>query len=380
MNVPVPFETAVFVTQPLLPALDRMASRLQQIWDAKWLTNDGAQTRELSGALAAFLKIPHVSLTCNGTAGLLIACRALQLKGEVIVTPFTFSATVHALAWAGLTPVFADIDPVSMTLSPEAAERAITPRTSALLGVHVYGIPCDVEGLARVAEPRGLKLLYDAAHAFGVATGAGPISSFGDLSMFSFHATKLFHSAEGGALATRDPDLAERFRLLRNFGIRGEFEVPEIGVNAKMSELHAALGAEVLPLVPAEQGRRAVIAQHYRERLGALATLSLPEGMSVARPSYQYFPVRVMKDFAGGGGRDRLYEALRGLNILVRKYFFPLCSRYPTYSALPSASPANLPEAHRAAEECLCLPFHGGLSAEDVDRICDAIVYIDRTG
>jgi dTDP-4-amino-4,6-dideoxygalactose transaminase len=373
MKRPAGFPAPVYVTRPLLPALESLGARLADIWQARQLTNDGAQTRGLEAALSKHLKMPYVTLMANGTLGLILACRALDLAGEVIVTPFTFPATVHALAWAGLAPVFADIEADCLGLDPCAAERAVTSRTSGLFAVHVYGIPCDVQGLAALAGRFGLKVVYDAAHAFGVEIADTPILRFGDASVLSFHATKLFHTAEGGALVSPHPALKRRFEFLRNFGIQNEFEVPEIGINAKMSELHAALGLETLPLVEAETQRRAAIAARYRERLAEVAAISIPSSPA-SRQSHQYFPIRVR------GERDRLYAELKEFNIFSRQYFYPLCSEILAYRHLPSADPANLPNAHKAAAECLCLPFHGGLDRDAVDRICDAILFILQGG
>ena len=374
MKRPAPFASPVYVTRPLLPPLERLNARLEEIWQAKWLTNDGAQSRRLEAALSDYLRASHVTLAANGTLGLILACRALDLSGEVIVTPFTFPATVHALAWAGLTPVFADIEEDSMGLDPAAAERAVTSRTSGIFAVHVYGIPCDVAGLGDLGRRRGLKIAYDAAHAFGVEVGGMPIHRFGDVSVLSFHATKLFHTAEGGALLCEDLALKSRFEMFRNFGIRNEVEVPEIGINAKMSELHAALGLETLLLVDAERERRARIAERYRERLAGIDAIEIPVAARADRLSYQYFPIRVRAD-RGGVSREQLHAALKEYNVISRQYFHPLCSDIDAYRHLPSAAPENLPNARRAGRECLCLPFHGELDQDGVDRICDAILF-----
>jgi dTDP-4-amino-4,6-dideoxygalactose transaminase len=372
---PIPFEAPLYVTRPLLPPLESLTDRLREVWDAKWLTNDGAQSRQLEKDLAAYLRISEVTLAANATLGLILACRALALSGEVIVTPFTFPATVHALAWAGLTPVFADIDPETMGLDPISVERAVTPATSGIFAVHVYGIPCDVKGLASLANRHGLKIVYDAAHAFGVEVDGQPVVRHGNLSVLSFHATKLFHTAEGGALVSADPELRTHLEFLRNFGIRNEFEVPEIGINAKMSELHAALGVETLKLVDLERSRRAAIARQYRDRLGGHEAIAIPDpGRWASRQSYQYFPVRVLEE--AGRSRQALYDGLKQFNIFSRQYFFPLCSDIQAYCHLPSAAVDNLPNARRAARECLCLPFHGGLDADAVDRICDAVLFL----
>lgn len=366
------FDEPIYVTRPLLPPLNAVQARLAEVWDARWLTNDGAQTVALTQAIAGYLDAPHVSLFNNGTIALLAAVRALGLTGEVITTPFTFPATPHAVSWSGVTPVFADIDPVTMTLDPAAVKALVTPRTSGILAVHVYGIPCDVRGLQAVADRHGLKVVYDAAHAFGTTVDGVGIGTFGDASMFSFHATKLFHTAEGGALVCRDAAVKAEVDQLKNFGILNQEQVGPVGINGKMNELQAALGLAVLDCVPEEIRRRQAVIARYRERLGRVPGLTLmPEPVGV-RSSCQYFVIRV-DAAAFGRSRDEVHEALKRENVMTRKYFFPLCTEYACYRDLASSAPGRLPVASHVVREVLCLPLYGTLALADVDVICDLI-------
>jgi dTDP-4-amino-4,6-dideoxygalactose transaminase len=368
-----PFAEPIYVTRPLLPPLPELVRRLEDIWSARWLTNAGAQHVELEAALRAYLNVPELSLFNNGTIALLAALRALDLKGEVVTTPFTFPATPHAVAWLGLTPVFADIDPVRLTLSPEAVERAITPRTMAILGVHVYGVPCDVEGLQAVADRHGLRVIYDAAHAFGTRVGGRSIGLFGDITMFSFHATKLFHTAEGGALAMRDPVLRRCVDRLKNFGIADQEHVEMPGINGKMNELQAALGLAVLACVPDELERRRAVARAYRSRLAHVPGITFTPALAPDEDSLQYCAIRIDEQVFGRS-RDSVQEELKKFNVFTRKYFYPLCSDYPCYRDLPSADASRLPVAVRAVREVLCLPAYGTLPVESVNVICDIVM------
>ncbi|MDP1571633.1 MAG: DegT/DnrJ/EryC1/StrS family aminotransferase [Vicinamibacterales bacterium] len=365
------------MTRPLLPPLDAVQARLAEVWTARWLTNDGAQTVALTEAIAGHLGAPHVSLFNNGTIALLAAVRALGLTGEVITTPFTFPATPHAVSWSGATPVFADIDPVTMTLDPVAVEALVTPRTTGILAVHVYGIPCDVRGLQTVADRHGLKVIYDAAHAFGTTIDGVGIGTFGDASMFSFHATKLFHTAEGGALACRDPETRALVDQLKNFGILNQEEVGPVGINGKMNELQAALGLAVLDCVPEELRKRQAIIARYRERLAGVSGVTLMPEPSGVRSSGQYFVIRIDAQ-AFGRSRDEVHEAFKRENVMTRKYFFPLCTDYACYRDLPSAAPGRLPVAGRVVQEVLCLPLYGTLALDDVDAICDLLTGFRR--
>ena len=375
ISPPTVFAQPVYVTRPLLPPLNEYTELLQEVWASGWLANGGEQHRALEAELAQWLQVPHLSLFNNGTIALVVACQALRLSGEVITTPFTFPATPHVLSWNNVTPVFADIDPDTLCLDPASVESLVTSRTSGILGVHVYGVPCDVHALGAIARSHGLRVVYDGAHAFGTQISGQPIASFGDATMFSFHATKLFHTAEGGALAVGDPDLKRRIDLLKNFGIKNEDEVVMPGINGKMSELQAALGRIVLRHVSVERQRRAAIRQVYEQRLCGITGLRLHAQPAGTTDSLQYLVLRVNAAQASCN-RDTLHERLKRYNIITRKYFHPLCSDYDCYRHLPTASPQHLPNAYRVASEVLVLPLYGALTADDVHRICDAIQFV----
>ena len=374
-TAPRPFDEPVYVTRPILPPLEAYLEHLREIWTSRQLTNAGPLTGELEHLLGAYLEAPHMSLFNNGTMALMTACQALDLSGEVITTPFTFPATPHALTWSRITPVFADIDPVTMTIAPVAVESLVTSRTTGILGVHVYGLPCAVGALQAIAEKFALRLVYDAAHALTTRINDQPITNFGDVSMLSFHATKLFHTAEGGALVTRDEQLRQRIDLLRNFGIKNETTVLECGINGKMSELHAALGLCTLSLIENERAARRELAAVYRERLGDLPGVTLMPMPPNVILSDQYFVIRIGESQVGMSS-DTLCEVLKRFKVFARRYFSPLCSEYPHYKSLPSADPARLPVAHAVAQEVLCLPFYGALGMDGAHRICDMIEYI----
>jgi dTDP-4-amino-4,6-dideoxygalactose transaminase len=372
---PPAFGEPIYVTRPLLPDLDQFHSHLQDIWQSARLANVGAKHQALEDALREYLRAQHISLFNNGTIALIIACRALRLSGEVITTPFTFPATPHVLSWNNITPVFADINPETLTLDAARIEPLITSQTSAILAVHVYGMPCAVSAIQDLADAYGLKVIYDGAHAFGTKVDGRPITDFGDATMLSFHATKLFHTGEGGALVVRNPSLQKRIELLKNFGIKNEFEVVMPGINGKMNELQAALGLLTLRLVEPERLARTLVATVYRERLApidGLTCFDLPENV---QNSQQFFVIRIDPALSQIN-RDTLYDRLKEYNIFARKYFHPLCSQYSCYRLLPSSSPMNLPVAHRAAEEVLSLPFYGSLGHDGAHRVCDAITYI----
>ena len=372
-KVPQPFEQPIYVTRPILPSLEEYTRLLADIWESQWLTNSGPKHTELEKALGSFLGANNISLFNNGTIAMVTACQALRLSGEVITTPFTFPATPHVLTWNNITPVFADIHPKSMTLDPRNIEPLITGRTSAILGVHVYGIPCDAAGIQTIADRHGLRVIYDAAHAFGAQVDGQSIVEFGDASMMSFHATKLFHTAEGGALVVRDPVVKDRVDFLKNFGIKDEFTVLMPGINGKMNELQAALGLLTLKMVPEERKKRQAIAAIYAERLAAVPGIRLPHMPLGVENSRQYFPLRV---HSARVTRDVLFDGLRQFNVYARKYFYPLCSDYSCYRMLPSANSAYLPVAHKVASEVLCLPFYGKLLSDEVNRICDIIRFL----
>lgn len=372
---PLPFEQAVYVTRPLLPPLDEYRASLEGIWSRQWLTNKGILHDELEAALCNHLNISNLSLVGNGTAALMLACRAHELSGEAITTPLTSPATVNALTWCGLTPVFADIDPDSLTLDPTAVESAISPRTSVIVGVHLYGMPCQVDALQAIADRYKLRVIYDGAHAFGTEINRKSVLHFGDASILSFHATKLFNTAEGGAVRARDPEIKKRIDLLKTLGIQDENTVALPGINARMSELQAALGLLNLKIVEEERSARAAIAAIYRERLRDTPGIKCYEIPKHVRDSHHYFVLLVDGD-RSRVTRDQLNERLKDFNVFSRRYFHPLCSNYSFYRSLPSSAPENLRVANRAANEVLCLPFYGGLGPESAHRICDAIEYV----
>ena len=362
------FEEPIYVTRPLLPPLEELNDILRDIWQDKWLTNNGSKHILLEERLRQYLRVPHLSLFNNGTVALLVALKALGLTGEVITTPFTFAATPHSVEWMGLQPVFADVDPNTLNLDPARVERAITDRTCAILPVHVFGTPCDVEGFRQIADKYGLKLIYDAAHAFGVEVKGSPIGAFGEITMFSFHATKLFNSAEGGALVCGDETLKKKFDLMRNFGIKNEEVVEGTGINGKMNELQAAMGLAVLKYVDLERVRREKLKSIYKTELGDIPGIRLLEDQPGVKSSSQYLAI-LIDEQRFGCSRDYVYERFKDYNVFARKYFFPLCSNFPAYKNLPSADPANLQVANRVGRETLCLPFYGSLSPDDVKKI-----------
>ena len=367
------FPEPVYVTRPTMPDLDEYTEYLRGIWERRWLTNDGVLHQELERRLCEYLDVEYLSLFCNGTIALLVALQALRISsGEVITTPFTFPATAHVLYWNGLRPVFCDIDEATFNIDPNYIERLIGSETKAILAVHVYGTPCDVNAIQAIADRHGLHVIYDAAHAFGVNCQGRSIMHYGDMSMLSFHATKLFSTIEGGALVSRTAAQRSRINFLKNFGIAGEEEVIGPGINGKMDEFHAAFGLLHLRMVDAEIALRKGIAGIYRERLAKVPGLTLPRESGLTQPNYAYVPILV-NPIEYGLNRDELFQVLRSCNIISRKYFYPLVSRAPCYAALPSAEPARLPVAERAASRVLCLPIYGTLPSQTVHRICDVI-------
>lgn len=372
-----PFREPIYVTQPILPSLDAFSTKLQDIWESKWLTNNGLQHQQLEAKLTEALKVPYLSLFNNGTIALATAVQSLRLSGEVITTPFTFPATPHVLAWNNINPIFCDIEPQTMNINPDVLESLITPKTTGILAVHVFGSPCDAGKIQEIADRYGLKVIYDAAHAFMVEVDGRGIGSFGDITMFSFHATKLFHTAEGGALTYNDLNLKKRVDLLKNFGIKNENEVMMPGINGKMNEIQAALGLLVLDELAAERRKREAVAQAYRHYLGNVEGIALLPETSATVKSYQYMPLTInARKF--GRSRDTVHEKLKEFNIITRRYFFPLCSQYACYRQLPSASPDNLPVAHRVVQEILCLPFYGALPLADVEKICSILLSLKK--
>lgn len=367
-----PFHDPVYVTRPILPDLDELQESLEDIWETKILTNGGPKHQELEGAINSLLKVPASCLFNNGTIALITACQALRLSGEVITTPFTFPATPHILVWNNITPVFCDIDEETMNIDEKKIESLITSKTSAILGVHVYGTPCAVDSIQEIANRYGLKVIYDAAHAFGIEINGRGIGTFGDISMFSFHATKLFHTVEGGCLTFNDVYLKPRIDLLKNFGIKNENEVILPGINGKLNEIQAAIGLLNLKHIDQEREKRKKIAEVYREELGHVPGITLLKQQQYVRPSLQYFVIRIDPS-QFGLSRDEVHAKLKEYNIITRKYFYPLCSDYVCYKMLPSASISNLPVANRIVHEVLSLPFYGELELDDVRVICQII-------
>lgn len=366
----------IMVTRPLFPALKDYEKNLEDIWASGWLSNNGSKHKELEQKIKEYIKAPNISLFNNGTIALLTAIQSLRLQGEVITTPFSFPATTHVLAWNNIAPVFCDIHPERLTIDPDKIERLITAKTTAILGVHVYGVPCHTEEIQDIADRHGLRVMYDAAHAFTTQYNGKPIADYGDISMFSFHPTKLFHTGEGGALVYNDNNLKQRIEFLKNFGIKNEEEVILPGINGKMNELQAAMGLEVLPLVAKEQEARRKVRALYKEKLDGIKGIKIIEMPDDTTNSEQYFCIRINeKEF--GESRNAAYDRLKKGNIFSRKYFYPLISQYPCYSANPSASGENLPVATKTASEVLCLPFFGALSTADVEQICSIIVTVN---
>jgi dTDP-4-amino-4,6-dideoxygalactose transaminase len=367
------FAEPIYVTRPLIPSLDDYHELLRRVWDSRWLTNNGQLCRELERRLAQRLDVANVSLFCNGTTALLVALRSLDIEGgEVITTPFTFPSTVHALHWNGIRPVFCDIDRHTYSLDPNCIEALIGPQTRAILGVHVYGFPCDVEAIQAVASRHGLRVIYDAAPGFGVRYRGRDLASYGDVSMLSFHATKIFTTAEGGALVAANGELKRRIDLLRNFGIAREDVVVGPGINGKMNELEAAYGLLALDLVDREiEGRRQRTAL-YRRLLSAVPGITCPADMADTQHNYAYFPILVSAaEF--GMSRDELCATLRRFKIFARKYYYPLCSDFPCYAALKPTDPGRLRVAEDVAQRVLCLPLFAALS-EDAVRTISAIL------
>ena len=361
----------IYVTQPELPPLEHLMPLLQQIWDSRTLTNGGPFHEQLETRLCEYLGVEHLSLFSNGTLGLVTALQALRVTGEVITTPYSFVATSHSVLWNGLRPVFADIEPVTLNLDPARIEAAITPHTTAILPVHCYGHPCDVAAIQRIADAYGLKVIYDAAHAFGVADSGGSILRHGDLSVLSFHATKVFNTFEGGAIVSPDARTKRRIDHLKNFGFVDETTVVAPGINAKMSELNAAIGLLQLDGVDDAIARRRAIAARYREGLAAIPGIDCIPTPAASRPNHGYLPILVREHFPMS--RDALFGRLREQGIVARRYFYPLISDFPMYRGLPSAAASNLPVARRAAEQVICLPIYPNLLLEQVDRIVSAI-------
>ncbi len=363
----------ITVTSPLLPNLDDFTEYLKQIWDSKWITNNGSFHQQLESALAEYLKVPYVSLFTNGTLPLITALQALRITGEVITTPYSFVATTHSLWWNGIKPVFVDIDLQTGNIDPNKIEAAITPRTTAIMPVHVYGKPCDVEAIQNIADKYGLKVIYDAAHAFGVEVGGQSILNAGDMSTLSFHATKVFNTVEGGAMVMHDEKTKKRIDYLKNFGFANEVEVVGPGINSKMDEVRSAYGLLNLRQVDAAIAARRKVAQAYREGLKDVPGISFWNDMPGVRHNYSYFPIFVDAE-QYGMTRDALYFKMKEQNVWGRRYFYPLISEFSTYRGLESANPENLPNAHKMANQVICLPMHHALRDEEVRRVINCIL------
>lgn len=361
----------IFVTRPHLPPLEEYIPYLEEIWTNKWLTNCGPMHQRLEHELADFLDVPCVSLFNNGTNALMVALNALNLTGEVITTPYSFVATSHSLLWNGNKPRFVDIDATTLNLDPAKIEAAISEETTAILPVHCYGTPCDVEAIRTIAHKHRLKVVYDAAHAFAVDCHSGSVLNHGDLSVLSFHATKVFNTFEGGAIICQDPAMKKRIDALKNFGIQDEVTVTDAGINGKMAEMNAAFGLLQLKSLRASIAERKSIAELYQRELAGVPGIRYVQETVSAKLNYGYFPILVSNEHALS--RDALYDELKASSVYPRRYFYPLLSDLPMYSHLPSAARSNLPIAADAAERILCLPIYGGLEHADVTRIAGLI-------
>lgn len=371
----------ITVTSPLLPNLDEFNELLKQIWDSKWITNMGQFHQQLETALAEYLHVPYVCLFTNGTLPLMTALQALRITGEVITTPYSFVATTHSIWWNHCKPVFVDIDPNTGNMDPDKIEAAITPATTCIMPVHVYGKPCDTKRIQQIADKYGLKVIYDAAHAFGVEVpatqygleaydekGLAGIMNAGDMSTLSFHATKVFNTIEGGALVVHDEKTKKRIDNLKNFGITDDVTVVAPGINGKMDEMRSAYGLLNLKQVDTAIEARHQVAIKYREALASIPGISFWYDMPEVRHNYSYFPIFIDAE-KFGVTRDELFFKMRDANVLSRRYFYPLISNFPTYRGLPSSNKENLPTGNKMADEVLCLPMHHALSEEDITRI-----------
>ncbi|MCS7242341.1 DegT/DnrJ/EryC1/StrS family aminotransferase [Candidatus Caldatribacterium sp.] len=367
----------IFVTRPNLPDLAELLPYLEQIWESRILTNNGPFHREFEERLKNYLQVPFVSLIANGTLALIVALQALRITGEVITTPFSFVATAHALRWNGITPIFCDIDADTFTIDPAKIEALITPRTTAILPVHVYGYPCHTEAIQDIADKYGLKVIYDAAHAFGVRRNGISVVSEGDASILSFHGTKLFTTFEGGAIVCKDEKLKKRIDYLRNFGFADEVTVVAPGINAKMNEFQSVVGILGLKIVHEEIANRKRVAEMYSSLLKDVPGISLPKQIPGVEHNHSYFPI-LIDEKSFGASREEVYHLLKQHHIFARRYFYPLISNLPPYRDLPSARKENLPIANRVAEQVLCLPMYGSLTKEEIERICTIIVSLKK--
>lgn len=363
----------ITVTSPLLPNLEDFNEMLKEIWASKWVTNMGQFHKQLEKALCEYLKVPYISLFTNGTLPLLTALQALRITGEVITTPYSFVATTHSIWWNGCRPVFVDIEEETCGIDPDKIEAAITPKTTAIMPVHCYGKPVKIKRIQEIADKYGLKVIYDAAHAFGVEVDGESVLNAGDMSTLSFHATKVFNTLEGGALVMHDEQTKKRIDYLKNFGFAGETEVVAPGINSKVDEVRCAYGLLNLKQVDTAIANRQKVAQKYREALRNVPGIRFFDDMPGVRHNYSYFPIFInVEEY--GRTRDELYFQMREQNVLGRRYFYPLISTFSTYRSLPSATTENLPVATKIANEVICLPMHHELSEVDLERILNLIV------
>ncbi len=362
----------IYVTQPSLPSLDEFEMYLKEIWNSKWLTNNGPFHQKFEAALCNYLGVKHISLFSNGTLALITALQTLRITGEVITTPFSFVATTHALWWNGIKPVFADIEPNTFNIDPLKIEAAISPHTTAILPVHVYGNPCKIDEIQKIADTYGLKVIYDAAHTFGAKMNGTAICDYGDLSVLSFHATKVFTTFEGGAIVCHDEKIKKRIDFLKNFGFADEVTVVAPGINAKMNEIQSAIGLLQLKYVDEYIEKRKKVAEIYQDELDKIKGIRLLYNMERARNNYSYFPILIdTKKY--GKTRDEVYDYMKQNGIYTRRYFYPLISEFPTYKGLPSASADNLPVAWQVSKEVLCMPIYPELEHDKVYRICNLL-------
>lgn len=365
-------ENPIYVAQPYLPPLEKFQEYLKQIWENKWLTNNGPFHEQLEKALADYLGVKYISLFSNGMLALITALQTLEIKGEVITTPFSFVATTHALHWNGIKPVFCDIEPDFFNIDPEKIEALISPYTTAILPVHIYGNPCNVGEINRIAKKHNLKVIYDAAHTFGVQIKGNSILNFGNLSILSFHATKVFNTFEGGAIVCHEAETKKHIDYLKNFGFEDEVTVVGHGINAKMNEVQAAMGLLQLKYIDEAIEKRKRIAEIYREQLKQIAGITVLEDINGVKHNYAYFPILIDSKLLGKT-RDEVYEYLKTKNIYTRRYFYPLISTFSTYEHLPSSKKENLPVAHKTAEQVLCLPIYPDLEMKDIHKIINLL-------
>lgn len=362
----------IYVNRPTLPPLDKYFKYLKEIWDSKWITNNGKFHQKFENDLCKFLKVGNCSLFVNGTLALIIGLKTLGLKGEVITTPFSFVATTHAIHWNNLKPIFCDIEEKTFNIDPEKIESLITSKTSAILPVHVYGNPCNVEKIKEISDKYGLKVIYDSAHAFNTKIHNNSILNYGDISILSFHATKLFNTIEGGAVITNNKKLKKQIDFFRNFGFSDENTVLVTGLNGKMNELQAAYGLLELKIVNKEIEKRKKIAYSYKKNLNDIKGIKTLEENKDITYSYTYFPILIDEN-EYGKTRDQLYKILRRHNIYSKRYFYPLISKFKPYNKLSSASSKNLPIAEKISNQVLCLPFYGNIQNKELDKIISII-------